>query len=104
MSSITTTKTKTDELTHRLIMEIEKGLHAPGSKLRSVRDAAHKEAIGINTVLEAYNRLAARGYIEARPGSGFYIRHSPSTWAQAPAPHVSAAGYGRVASCHVRTF
>jgi DNA-binding transcriptional MocR family regulator len=72
-------------------MEIEKGLHAPGSKLRSIRDAAHKEAVGINTVLEAYNRLTARGYVEARPGSGFYIRRGPSTWAQAPAPHVSAA-------------
>jgi DNA-binding transcriptional MocR family regulator len=72
-------------------LEIEKGLHAPGSKLRSIRDAAHKEAVGINTVLEAYNRLTARGYVEARPGSGFYIRRGPSTWAQAPAPHVSAA-------------
>jgi DNA-binding transcriptional MocR family regulator len=91
MSSITSTKTKTDELTHRLITEIEKGLYAPGSKLRSVRDAAKKEAVGINTVLEAYNRLSARGYVEARPGSGFYIRSGQSTWTQAPAPHVSAA-------------
>lgn len=91
MSSITNTKTKTDELTQRLIMEIERGLYAPGSKLRSVRDAANKEAVGINTVLEAYNRLAARGYVEARPGSGFYIRRGSSTWTQAPAPHVSAA-------------
>jgi hypothetical protein len=31
MSSITATKTKTDELTHRLIMEIEKGLYAQGA-------------------------------------------------------------------------
>lgn len=91
MSSADPAKTKTDHLTQRLIEDIERGLVAPGTRLRSVRDAARREGVGINTVLEAYNRLVARGFIESRPGSGFYVRPSASAWKSAPAPHVSAA-------------
>jgi DNA-binding transcriptional MocR family regulator len=38
--------------------------------------------VSISTVLQAYTQLEARGYIEARPQSGFYVR--PRNW-QAPA-------------------
>lgn len=91
MSATSPATTKTDELVNRLTRDIEQGLLAAGSRLRSVRDAARKEGVGINTVLEAYNRLVARGFIESRPGSGFYVRHSHTSWSSAPAPHVSAA-------------
>lgn len=84
-------KTKTDELTQKLAQDIEQGLTPAGSRLRSVRDAARKEGVGINTVLEAYSRLVARGFIESRPGSGFYVRGSHAAWISAPAAHVSAA-------------
>lgn len=91
MSLHATARTKTDELTQRLIQEIEQGSLAAGSRLRSVRDAARKEGVGINTVLEAYNRLVARGFAQSKPGSGFYIRGSTPSWPSTPAPHVSAA-------------
>lgn len=91
MFPVTPPRTKTDELTQRLAHDIEQGLVAAGTRLRSVRDAARKEGVGINTVLEAYNRLVARGFVESRPGSGFYVRPSASAWKNTPAPHVSAA-------------
>lgn len=91
MSSDAPAKSKTDELAQRLMQDIERGLVAPGSRLRSVRDASRKEGVGINTVLEAYNRLVARGFVESRPGSGFYVRPDASPRKSAPAPHVSAA-------------
>lgn len=45
----------------------------PGAKAPSIR--AFSEAMGVSksTVVEAYDRLAAEGVIQARRGSGFYV-------------------------------
>ncbi|MBT9490659.1 MAG: PLP-dependent aminotransferase family protein [Rubrivivax sp.] len=83
--------TKVEALTDRLLQAIEQETLPAGSRLRSVRDAAQKEGLGINTVIEAYNRLVARGYAQARPGSGYYVREIVRPRASAPAPHVTAA-------------
>lgn len=45
-----------------------------GARLPSVRDAAHSRGLSINTVLAAYRQLEARGLVEARPQSGYYVR------------------------------
>lgn len=82
---------KVATLTAKLLNAIEQDTLPAGTRLRSVRDAAHKEGLGVNTVVEAYNQLVARGFLESRPGSGFYVRKVPRTWAAAPAPHVTAA-------------
>jgi DNA-binding transcriptional MocR family regulator len=86
-----TEDTKVEALTRKLLRAIEQDALPAGARMRSVRDAAAKEALGINTVVEAYSRLVARGYIEARPGSGFFVRRLERTRTSAPAPHVSAA-------------
>jgi DNA-binding transcriptional MocR family regulator len=83
--------TKVEALTERLLRAIEQGALPTGSRLRSVRDAARREALSINTVVEAYNRLVARGYAESRPGSGYFVRKVNRSWTTAPAPHVTAA-------------
>jgi len=85
------TKTKVEALTERLARQIEEGQLPADSRLRSVRDAARKEGLGINTVIEAYTRLVAGGYAESRPGSGYYVRKTHRAWTAAPAPHVTAA-------------
>ena len=64
---------KVEALARRIAQSIEQGTVLPGTRLRSIRDAAAKDGVGRNTVVEAYNRLAARGYVEARPGSGYYV-------------------------------
>jgi DNA-binding transcriptional MocR family regulator len=84
--------TKVEALTQKLLHAIEQEALPAGVRLRSVRDAARKEGVGINTVVEAYNRLVARGYAESRPGSGYYVRQfARLRTASAPAPHVTAA-------------
>jgi DNA-binding transcriptional MocR family regulator len=83
--------TKVEALTERLLRAIELDDLPAGTRLRSVRDASRKEGLGINTVVEAYNRLVARGYAESRPGSGYYVRKIARSRASAPAPHVAAA-------------
>lgn len=46
---------------------------APGAKLPSIRGFAKVMAVSTSTVVEAYDRLAAEGLIQSRPGSGFYV-------------------------------
>ncbi|OYW97586.1 MAG: hypothetical protein B7Z14_17275, partial [Bosea sp. 32-68-6] len=46
---------------------------APGARLPSIRAQAGTMAVSKSTVVEAYDRLAAEGVIEARRGSGFYV-------------------------------
>ena len=49
----------------------------PGEKLPSVRSLASTTGISKSTVVEAYDRLAAGGLIEARRGAGFYVGSQP---------------------------
>ncbi|MCV0440663.1 MAG: PLP-dependent aminotransferase family protein [Hydrogenophaga sp.] len=83
--------TKVEALFKRLAAAVDNGLLPAGSRLRSIRDCAEKEALSRNTVVEAYNRLIARGYAEARPGSGYFTRKAPGHRALAPAAHQSEA-------------
>jgi DNA-binding transcriptional MocR family regulator len=50
---------------------------APGAKLPSIRGLAESMGVSKSTVVEAYERLAAEGAIQARRGSGFYVRRLP---------------------------
>lgn len=45
----------------------------PGMKLPSIRQFAQRQGISKSTIVDAYDRLAAEGAIEARRGSGFYV-------------------------------
>lgn len=45
----------------------------PGEKLPSIRRFAATMGVSPSTVVEAYDRLAAEGLIQARPGSGFTV-------------------------------
>lgn len=52
---------------------------AAGEKLPSIRHFAAKMNVSPSTVVEAYDRLAAEGLIQARPGSGFFVSRSIPT-------------------------
>lgn len=45
----------------------------PGEKLPSIRSFADLMQMSTSTIVEAYDRLAAEGFIQSRPGSGFYV-------------------------------
>lgn len=82
---------KVESLAGRVAMAIDHGGMAAGTKLRSIRDCAAKEGLSKNTVVEAYSRLIARGYAEARPGSGYFVRKTTGQRTQAAPPHVTEA-------------
>jgi DNA-binding transcriptional MocR family regulator len=52
---------------------IDRQVFRPGMRLPSIRSAARDMDVSTFTVVAAYERLVATGYLEARRGSGFYV-------------------------------
>lgn len=72
---------------HDLRDAVTSGALAAGTKLPSTR--THAETVGVsrNTVLAAYDQLAAEGYVEARVGAGTFVvgpAGAPTTSSEAP--------------------
>lgn len=62
------------------IVECMKGLIASqklraGAKVPSIRQFADAQKVSPSTVVEAYDRLVAEGYLVARQSAGFYVRN-----------------------------
>ncbi|MDX2301988.1 MAG: PLP-dependent aminotransferase family protein [Microscillaceae bacterium] len=49
-----------------------------GDKLPSVRLLSKQYGVSASTIFQAYYRLEAKGLVEARPKSGYYVRHQPT--------------------------
>ncbi len=66
----------------------EQGLR-PGTRLPSIRKMAEQSGVSRFTVVEAYDRLVARGLVQSRRGAGFFVRARSGPLAPAasvPAP------------------
>src|ERR1700680_1895178 len=66
-------------------LAIAEGRYQPGQRLASERDLAEEFGVSRPTVRRAVIALEMRGLLEARQGSGVYVRQ-PSAAAPAPAP------------------
>lgn len=75
------------ELADSLQQLIEQGTLRPGHRVPSVRRMALQRDVSISTVLQAYTVLENRGFLEARPQSGYYVR--PRLVFQAPEPRIA---------------
>ncbi len=53
--------------------KITNNLWQKGGKLPSTRKLAQELSLSRNTVIAVYEQLVAEGYLESRPGSGFYV-------------------------------
>src|SRR5437016_1260384 len=62
------------KLAQQIEQQIGQGALLVGDKVPSVRFLRSQHKVSISTVLQAYFWLEGRGYIEARPRSGFYVR------------------------------
>ncbi|WP_207063566.1 PLP-dependent aminotransferase family protein [Motiliproteus sp. SC1-56] len=49
----------------------------PGSRVPSIRRFAESHGVSRFTVVQAYDRLVAAGYLNSRQGSGFYVSQPP---------------------------
>ncbi|MBP2302709.1 aminotransferase-like domain-containing protein [Azospirillum picis] len=67
------------------------GLLTPGERLLSVRAGAVEHGVSKNTMAEAYDRLVALGYLEAKQGSGYYVARVRRAAAGQQSPHIAEA-------------
>lgn len=82
------TPPKISDLVDTLRREIETGVRPGASRLPSIRSFAREKSASRYAVVEAYDRLAASGYIVSRPGAGFFVsaRRKRSAQSDKPAP------------------
>lgn len=66
--------TRYASVAERLGSLIERGTLRAGDRLPSLRRTSRREGVSLTTSLQAYALLESRGYIEARPQSGFFVR------------------------------
>ncbi|WP_025916950.1 PLP-dependent aminotransferase family protein [Herminiimonas sp. CN] len=63
-----------EQIVRSLEARIDDKLLRTGARMPSIRQFADSSAVSRFTVVEAYDRLVAKGYLESRRGSGFYVR------------------------------
>ncbi len=68
------TLTLVDQLVQWGRRRIEERVFRPGMRMPSIRQLALDKGVSRFTVVEAYERLVAQGYLDSRRGSGFYVR------------------------------
>lgn len=61
-----------DQIAEGIQRQVEDRLLRPGSKLPSIREFAAQHDISRFTVVEAYDRLVATGYLRSKRGAGFF--------------------------------
>ncbi len=71
-----------DQIVGSIRTQIDDRLLRPGMRLPPIRTFALEHAVSRFTVVEAYDRLVALGFLQSRRGSGFYVaarQSSPSS-------------------------
>ncbi|GBQ21196.1 GntR family transcriptional regulator [Gluconacetobacter sacchari DSM 12717] len=66
-----------EQIVRQFIAAIVAGALRPGQRLLSVRESAARWRVSRNTVVLAYERLGAEGYIEPRSSSGTFVHRMP---------------------------
>ena len=67
-----------DQIVTGIKRQIDDRLLRPGTRLPSIRSFAESHDVSRFTVVEAYDRLVAMGYLQSRRGAGFYTaRRAP---------------------------
>src|SRR6202789_4263147 len=62
-----------DQIAERITKLVQTGQLAAGARLPSIRKLAKVVGASPFTVVDAYDRLVARGLIESRAGRGFFV-------------------------------
>ncbi|MDR2877324.1 MAG: PLP-dependent aminotransferase family protein [Chromatiales bacterium] len=66
-----------DQIVNGVKKLIDEHAIRPGSRMPSIRSFAQDHGISRFTVVQAYDRLVAMGYMQSRQGSGFYVSPRP---------------------------
>jgi len=82
MLSLTVSQNSGEPLAAQIVAGIKRQIDErhlrPGTKLPSIRNFADTHKVSRFTVVEAYDRLVAMGYLQSRRGAGFYTASGPA--------------------------
>ncbi|WP_416200093.1 PLP-dependent aminotransferase family protein [Undibacterium sp. 5I1] len=67
-----------EQIVRNVATRIDDKLLRTGARMPSIRQFADEQRVSRFTVVEAYDRLVAKGYLESRRGSGFFVRERAS--------------------------
>jgi GntR family transcriptional regulator len=67
------------QLVRQVREAVRLGWLKPGDRLPTVRDVVRTSGVNANTVLKAYRELELTGLVEARQGSGTFVKSSLGT-------------------------
>jgi len=87
------------QLTTQLQAWVEQQRLRPGARLPSIRALAKTQGVSAACVIEAYDRLVASGWLEARHGTGFFVAER-----NAGRPEQDAALWGETVDGKWRQF
>lgn len=76
-------------LAEHLTRQVAEGVLRQGDRVPSLRELSRQQNVSVSTALQAYLWLENRGFLEARPQSGFYVRTPFSELI--PEPHFEAS-------------
>src|SRR6059036_2131844 len=62
------------QIAESMTQQVARGALRPGDRVPSLRRLSQQRRVSMSTALQAYLWLESRGYLEARPQSGFYAR------------------------------
>jgi DNA-binding transcriptional MocR family regulator len=82
MLSLTVSRNSDQPLAEQIVAGVKRQIDdrhlRPGTKLPSIRCFAEAHGVSRFTVVEAYDRLVAMGYLQSRRGAGFYTSAGPA--------------------------
>jgi DNA-binding transcriptional MocR family regulator len=76
-----------DQIVRSVEARVDDKLLRTGARMPSIRQFADTHRVSRFTVVEAYDRLVAKGFLESRRGSGFYVRERAPMIAASSANH-----------------
>ncbi len=89
-SAIILNRSSRDSLVEQIVRVIENKIDdkllRTGTRMPSIRHYAELQKVSRFTVVEAYDRLVTRGYLESRRGSGFFVCERAPLTTTLPAP------------------
>src|SRR5579862_4283478 len=77
------------EIADQLVERVDKALLRPGDRVPSIREVTRRDRVSPGTAIRAYRDLEARGLIESRPRSGYFVRRVYPRQLPEPAPFTS---------------
>ena len=82
-----------EQIVRTICSRIDDKLLRSGARMPSIRQFADSHGVSRFTVVEAYDRLVARGLLESRRGAGFFVRElAPMSFAHAAPAERNLAG------------